>query len=264
MQKKGHQKWISLFVMVLLVLGLSRLGGGAVQSVFYAVSRPIHRFFDYLGQRGSGFLGYFQNKKIIEAERDALFLEKQNLLKELAQKDDCLTERDALAEKMQVARRDQEWQEIMGRLTYANPAQDWALINLGGRNGIETGQPVITSRHVLIGKVSEVYHRYSRVMLLSHPDSLVKVKTVNQPSAVGFLQGRGGGVIGLEAIDVEQPFRLADNLITEPFRNEYPGGLLAGQIRHLEKDDVRAFLEARVAPFYQVSSLDVIFAVKDF
>ncbi len=264
MKAQSRRKWISLLLLVFLVFGLNRFGAGPLESAFYTMSRPFYRVFDYFGQRTSNFLNYFQSKKALEMERDALVLEKNYLLNRLTEKTDCLEEKDALAEMLQIVDTEHEWSLAMGRVTYANPAQDWALIDFGRRDGAEIGQPVVTSQRVLIGRISEIYESQARVRLLSHPDSLIKVRTVKHPMAIGFMQGRGGSRVGLQSTDIEQPFQQGDSLVTEAFRDEYPGGLLAGRIRQVDKDDVRSALEARVSPFYRAEDLRVVFIIKSF
>lgn len=262
--KNNRRKWIAAVLLVMLVLGLSRLGAGPIEEIFYIASQPFYRFFDYLGGKTSGLFGYFRDQQMLLIERDDLAREKEELLSELARLSDYCLEKDELAEVLGAESDALDWRVMMGKITYVNASQDWIMINLGRRDGVETGQPVITSNHVLAGRVGQVYERQAEVKLLSHADSLVKVKTVDVSPAVSFLQGKGGLRTVLQSADLTQDFKVGDDLVTDVFRDEYPANLLVGQIVQVERDEVRSMLAAQVMPFFDWSTERNLFILEDF
>lgn len=263
MKRRNPQSWTIVLVLAVFLLVLS-LGGGSLRSSFYLISRPLHGLFDGLGRGSSSWLDYFQNQRILRLERDALLAEKTLLLAKLAAEDQCAAERDALSEMLEVSRREDDWRKVMGRVTYVVPSQDWILLDVGRRDDLKEGDPVVSSSGSLIGRISQIYERYAEVSLLSRADSLVKVRTIGEPTAVGFIQGEGAMKIGLESTDISQPFERGDDLVTDAFRDEYPSNLPVGQIRSIEKDDVRSRLKATIVPFYQLDDLEIVFVIADF
>lgn len=264
MAVKNHRKLLITVLLVVLVLGLIRFGSGPIEGIFYTVSRPIYRLFDYLGGGVSGFFSYFQDKELIISERDSLAQEKQELLRELAQLSDCCVEKEDLAEVLGAESNELDWTLAMGKITYINSAQDWIMINLGRRDGLASGQPVMAPNHVLAGRVGQVYERQAEIKLLSHPDSAIKVKTVESDPVVSFLQGKGGLKSVLQSVDPTQDFKVGDNLVTDIFRDEYPANLLVGQIVKVERDEIRSVLVAQVVPFFDFSGERNLFVLKGF
>ena len=261
---KRYPQWIACILMAIIIFGLFYFSNGSAESALYTASRPIYQVFDYLGSRASGFLNYFQDKKMILAERDALIQEKEELLKELADLSDCRADRRELAEVLGVGIREPNWEMSMAKISYLNTTEDWLMVNLGKRDGLETGQPVINSNHVLVGRVGQVYERQAEVKLLSHPDSVIKVKTVSSSPLVNFIQGGGGLKVNLLSNDLNQPFQPGDNLVTDLFREDYPANLLVGQVVRVERDDIRSTLIAEVAPFFDFTSEQNVFVLQNF
>ncbi len=261
MKKGNHLKAILVLTLILLFLGAVRfelIPEGAV----YSISRPIYQVFSHLGKRISSFGYFFGDKSEIREERDRLRLEKQDLLIDLSRKNHLLAEKESLLEAVKVSDRVFDWQTSIGRVSYFNSSQDWFLINLGQRDGVVSGQPVINSRHVLIGLIEEAYRNQSRVRMISHADSLVKAKTVRS-EGFGLLRGMGGLRAVLSSTIIDQPIRVGDNLVTDFFKDQYPAGLLIGQIVSLEKDDIRSLMQAEVSLFFLNFRPDIILVIKE-
>jgi len=263
MKRQGSHKLIVIFLIFILILGLTRFGANLMGDFFQIISKPIYSIFNYFGQRGYSIVNYFKSKSLIEKEKDLLEIKNAFLVERLAQENDCQFEKEALAEFLNVDNPEHGWQTIMGRISYANPAQDWAMINRGYRDGVRMNQPVINSRHILIGRINKVDEKKSEIALLSHIDSVIKVKNINENTAIGFIKGSGGGRIGLES-DLSQPFKLGDDLTTDIFKDEYPANLLIGRIVKIKKNDLRSSLQASVIPFLKIQELSTVFVLIDF
>lgn len=263
MKQKVSHKLIVIFLIFILILGLTRFEENLISDFFQIVSRPIYSIFNYFGQKGYSVVNYFKSKNLIEKEKDLLKIKNEFLIEKLAQENDCQLEKEALTELLNVNNPEHNWQTVMGRISYANPAQDWAMINLGYRDGIRMNQPVINSRHILIGRINKVDEKKSEVALLSHIDSAIKVKNINENVAIGFIKGGGGGKIDLES-NLSQPFKLGDDLVTDIFKDEYPANLLIGRIVEIKKNDLQSSLQAKVIPFLKIQEVSAIFVLTDF
>lgn len=261
---KKYPQWIAVILVAIMIFSLFYFTAGSAEGVLYTISGPIYQVFDYFGSKVSGFFSYFQDQKTVLAERDELIQEKETLLKELADLHDCQTDRQDLAGLLGLEMREPDWQMAMAKITYLNTAEDWLMINLGKRDGLDTGQPVITSNYVLVGRVGQVYERQAEVKLLSHPGSVIKVKTVSSSPLVNFIQGRGELKVNLLSNDLNQSFQPGDNLVTDLFREDYPANLLVGQVVRVERDDIRSTLVAEVAPFFDFTTQKNVFVLQNF
>jgi rod shape-determining protein MreC len=263
-----NKKWIKKTIFVILVIFvlclIQFIGSNAIQNSVHWFSQPIYQVFDGWGRKTDKFLNYFREKESLKRERDILLIQRNDLLKKLISQNQCLVEKEALIEISGIKERIHDWQIIKGSLSYFDPSQDWGIINLGKEDDVQVGQSVITSDYIFIGKIVETSDRQSRIIFLSHPDFWVKVRTLDDSPARGFLRGRGNMIVELESIDLAQPFREGQNLITELFRDEYPAGLLVGQMGSIEKDDVRSSLKAKIFPLINFLELDIIFVIQDF
>jgi rod shape-determining protein MreC len=261
--KKKANKWLASFLLILLILSLSQLGASLIGDFFRLVSQPIYRTFDYLGQRAKNFTDHFVAKKDILAENKALVNRNNLLLRQLVQSLEHRKERDALQEMMGLEFYNSSWKTVMGRVVYFNPAQDWLLLNLGKDDGVLVGQPVINSEYVLVGRVTEVMANRCQVSLVSSLNSLIKVRSLNEQGATGFIHGLGALKFNMEA-DIDQPFNAGDGLVTEVFQDEYPSNLPIGQIYKIEKNDLRSYLKAEINYFSDLDNLDILFVLKEF
>lgn len=105
---------------------------------------------------------------------------------------------------------------------------DRVVLAVGSNDGVEVGQIVTDNANVLLGRVKEVGKYMSEVELLDDLGSKVAVE-VTGGNTKGVVEGKGGraeltGVLQSEMLGVH------DVIVTSGIDEEYPPGLVIGQV----------------------------------
>ena len=137
-------------------------------------------------------------------------------------------------------------------------SQDFLLIDKGVKDGISENMPVITQQKVLVGRIGETYDKFSKVMLISNKDSSFDAK-VNDIS--GIIKGQGNFKILFDLIPREKDLFQGDIVVTSALGGFFPGGLLIGEIKEVQKSDVEPFQQAEIESFFDISQTETLFII---
>lgn len=148
------------------------------------------------------------------------------------------------------------WARVMER----DPA-NWhssIMIAAGSRDGVEVNSPVLGlhgSTVAVIGRVTEVLERSSKVLLVTDPVSAVAAY-VPTKGLEGLVQGEGGAKPRMNYLPVESLLLIGDRVATSPTSVTFPPDIPIGTIsRIFPPDPFLAFQSVEVSPAVRVSSL---------
>lgn len=136
------------------------------------------------------------------------------------------------------------------------------LIDLGSKQGIQPGMPVVTERG-LVGRITDVYNNASRVLLLTDSNSNVNGLLQNTRMR-GILHGRGNLPAVLDYLPPDQPVLIGDIVVTSGEGSRFPAGIPIGQVVEVEKNDVEMFQRAIVRTTVDFNSLETVLVVTNF
>ena len=250
-----------LLILFFLVLNLTFFGK-EVKNFFYLISSPIQNIFWGAGVRASGFFEFIIEMKHLKEENEELKLQIQELLAENEILKDFKKENEMLREALGIEL-EKEFQLILTRVIGKDIAQDFILINKGAKDNISEGLPVITPQKALIGKVSQVYQNFSKVLLISHSQSSFDGK-VTDSELLGMVKGRGNLRIAFELIPREEEIKEGDSVVTSALGGVFPVGLLVGEISRIEKADPEPFYRAELSPFFNIGELEKVFIILNY
>ena len=138
--------------------------------------------------------------------------------------------------------------------------QDFILIDKGSKDGIKVGFPVITSKKILCGRISEVYDNFSRIMLISSPASSFDAKVSDQ-DIFGVVKGKGGLNLEITLVPKDKEIKTGDQIVTSPLEGIFPKGLLIGEIKDVSKKDIEPFQSSTITPFFGTEDLNMVFVI---
>jgi len=139
-------------------------------------------------------------------------------------------------------------------------------IAAGARDGIAV-QDVVVNADGLVGTVSKVYARVSRVTLITDEDSAVRATDLTDTAAVGNLKrGSGGGsTLILDRVTKDKVVHAGDTIITAGSPGKgllpslYPRGIEIGIVSSVSNGyDTDFFMEIQVKPFADFSALQSV------
>jgi len=173
--------------------------------------------------------------------------------------------------------------------------EDSIMINKGKKDGIQKGFPVIISDKVLIGRVSEVYDDFSRILLITDKSSMVDVQIINngrieeaiksntnneEPDSssddeaknkekvnfekiIAIAKGEGCFKISLDMFPKDK--NLEDNalVMTSSLSGNFPSGYVIGTIKEPKVIDTETFKQAEIIPAFDPKLIDKVFILKN-
>jgi len=252
-----------LIVIFFLALNLTSFAK-EVKNFFYLISSPIQKSLWRAGERVSDFFEPIIKAKNLKSEVEKLKLKNQELLfqntslKELEKENKFL--REALGIELQ-----KEFKLVLAQVIGKDISQDFILIDRGAKDGILEGQPVITRQKVLIGRVSQVYKNFSKVILISNPKSSFDGKIPDEGDELfGRVQGKGNLRILFDLIPKEKEIQRGDLVQTSALAGIFPAGLLVGEIQEVRKSDLEPFQIAEIQPGFNIGDLEKLFIITEW
>lgn len=146
--------------------------------------------------------------------------------------------------------------EVIGR--NIEPLGSTLIINRGKKDGVQTGNAVVISQGVLIGKIAKVEEESSLVRLLNDNQSKVAATIVNHDKSLGVIEGGYGISVRMNFIPQQEDVRVGDLIVTSGLEAGMPRGLLIGNVAAVEKEAYEPFQRAILSPAAALSSISLV------
>jgi rod shape-determining protein MreC len=137
------------------------------------------------------------------------------------------------------------------------------VLAVGRKDGVRRDDAVVTEDG-LIGRVTRVAERSSRVELLTDEQSAVSALDVRTNAAGLVRHGRGSrSTLILDRVPKEDVVKVGDTVITAGWRSPrlsslYPRGIPIGRVTSVGQADTDLYKQVLVEPFADFSSLDAV------
>jgi rod shape-determining protein MreC len=136
------------------------------------------------------------------------------------------------------------------------------MLNLGTRDGVKPGQPVIDA-HGVMGQVIQVLPRTSEVMLITDPDQAVPVVVERTGLRTVAYGSRDGDQLTLPTIPMAADVRAGDRLLTSGIGGRYPPGFPVGEVSSVKPSASGMFLEAHAQPSADINRSEDVLLLHD-
>jgi rod shape-determining protein MreC len=141
-----------------------------------------------------------------------------------------------------------------------SPYSRYLTINIGRRNGIAPGMPVVAGGFALIGRIGQVNETSSQVALLIDPNSYVNVLLVDSRST-GVVAGQSDGSLHLINVPQTDEAKPGDLIVTSGLGGKLPRLLTIGQVDKIISTDAQLFREAIVRPAVDYNRVEVVLVI---
>jgi len=165
-------------------------------------------------------------------------------------------------QKIQNFRNNQNYPSIVANVIGRDPS-NWnasLIIDKGHAEGMVVGQPVV-SRLGVVGRIFEVGHNTSKVILLSDPTFAVAA-VVERSRENGLLTGTLQGALRLQYLTDNADVKVGDQVVTSRLSTAFPEGILIGQITDVEASVNSHTVECLVDPSVDLSELEEVIVIK--
>jgi rod shape-determining protein MreC len=252
---------VLFLIAVFFILNLTG-GAKSFREFFYSFSAPTQK---NLWQAGVGVSDFFESIfqiNNLKSDNESLKLENQELSAKVAELLKLKTENETLKNALQIGL-EKEFRLVLAKVTNKEIGRDIILINKGARDGMSSGMPVVTEQKVLVGKITEVSDRFSKVMLITDKESVFDAK-IQDTKTEGVVKGASNFSAIFDLIPRDSEIKEGDLLITSVFGGIFPEGILAGKIIKVEKNDTDAFQKAQIQPIFDIKELGNLFIIVNF
>ena len=136
------------------------------------------------------------------------------------------------------------------------------LLNVGARDGVQPGQPVIDARGVM-GQVVHTLPTTSVVMLITDPNNALPV-TIERTGLRTIAYGsRDGDRLVLPTIPMAADVQAGDRLLTSGLGGRFPPGFPVGQVTRVSPAATGMFLEAQAQPSADIHRSEDVLLLHD-
>lgn len=143
--------------------------------------------------------------------------------------------------------------EVIGR--NIEPLGSTLVVNRGAKDGVKTGNAVVISNGVLIGKVASVVEESSLVRLLNDNQSKIAATILNHDKSLGVVEGGYGISVRMNFIPQQEDVRVGDLIVTSGLEAGMPRGLFIGNVAAIEKEAYEPFQRATLSPAAPLTSI---------
>lgn len=236
---------VLISLVLLLVVALNVFSKSA-RNAFYSLSSPALSFFWELGSGG-------------ESEKELLHSQVNTLLQELARLEAAEQENEQLRKAMNLDI-SKKFEILEARVIAKDPGEDSILINKGGSSGVETGMSVITASEAVVGRVSEVFSEFSKVLLLSHPEVSFDAKVASK-NTFGLVKGEGRFRSVFSLVPQDASLQVGDTIVTTKLGQVFPENLIVGEVETLLSNPADPFQSALLKLFSLEENLTMLFVI---
>ena len=131
-------------------------------------------------------------------------------------------------------------------------------LNMGSRDGVKPGQPVIDA-HGVMGQVKEVLPHTAVVMLITDPSHAIPVTIARTGLRTVAYGSRDGDQLSLPDLPLAADVRAGDTLLTSGIGGRFPPGFPVGRVERVASAATGMFQVARARPAADIDrSTDVL------
>jgi rod shape-determining protein MreC len=222
------------------------------QKVVYLISIKVGNTKDFIGSVGS-----------LKNENEHLIKENQKLISENVELSDMKRQNDILKEQLEILPREKFDLETAYVISQDPEGfGSWIEISKGTESGIKVGNAAIISRGILVGKVTEAGNGFSKILLITNPESSISTMTA-KAGVRGRVKGKYGLGLIFDMVLQTDEINDGDEIITSGTGSDVPRGLYIGQLRDVRQSADRLYQEANVISPVQISKLEVVSVIKN-
>ncbi len=259
----------TLALLIVIGLVLDELGALApLEGLFLQLTTPLQRLVDGVTERVIGGSRSWRDlrdlrtrNRQLESLVDELMIENVRLKEIEAQNEDLRAKLDFAETHPQYVLKAAE---VKGRVIGSEPNNFMAvlIIDVGKRDGILAGMPVVTERG-LVGHIRSVGPNWAKVLLIIDPSSSVAA-LIQSSRLPGVVSGRLDRDLALDYIPQGTLLSVGEIVLSSGMGGNYPKSLVIGQIIEVQQNDIETFQRAIVHPSVDFDQIETVLVLTSF
>jgi rod shape-determining protein MreC len=253
-------------LLALVIVGLPKQTAGQVKLALSSVFSPLRILTGGSSKVVEKAGSVVMPRRVLETQVESLRKENGELKRQIAQATQLERENAQLRAALGWQQR-LPWTLKPAQIVTRDPANWWrtAQVNIGKRDGVDLNMPVLTPEGHLVGRVDEVGHAASRIVMLGDPNCRVAAR-VQETGDKGVIAPGSSTVLNSSLIDLTylpkgSAAKPGHRVYTSGASGFFPPGIYIGQIADMESVGQGLYMEARVKVSADLPRLDVVWVV---
>ncbi len=234
---------------------------------FFGILSPVEKYlstsFDRILAANRSFsitvkneYAFFKNKEEFFNETRSCFERVQNLSVDAARLDQLESENTLLKEQLDFKQHQTSTiilAQVIGEVSLNS--QKIILVNRGLKDGVAVGQPVITGKGVLVGKILTTTEYTSHIRLIHDSKSKIEATVLNRDQTIGVVEGGFGISLQMKFVPRSEIIRVNQGIITSGREELIPRGLYIGTVTTVENEAYQGFQRLTLTPGVDLAKL---------
>jgi rod shape-determining protein MreC len=267
-------KWfiVSFVTIVLIVImGVSANKNSGLDWLNNLVSvpmKPVQGFFTSIGRKVEGILAFFKDIEAIKMENDMLKTEIAELKKQNRELLVLESKNKELRQALNLKEQFSGYTIVGANIIAVDPGNWFNVfkIDIGEKEGIYEGFPVVTSSKGLVGRVISSDITTANVQTIIDEESAVSGWVAKAGGGHAIVRGdmllKEKGLCRLDYIPLEVDVEVGDVIETSGLGGLYPKGIVIGEVIEVRKTNSELNRYAIIEPEADFKKLEEVFILK--
>lgn len=262
---RKNKKFIFVIIFLIIVIFVfSRGANNPVKGSVLYLTSPFLKTFRIFSGGVQGFFHFLGSIGELKSENEKLLEENRELTSKNALLGDIENENKLLREQLDLLPRKEYGLESSFVIAQDPLGQgNFLFIDKGSSSGLQSGMPVIVSRGILVGRITEVYPNSAKVVLINEKNSAVNCE-IEDSGAKGIVKGAYGLGFMMDMISQSEVVKEGDVIISSGLGGDMPRGLYIGKVKEVGQSADKLFQQASIISPVDYSSLRVVSIIKEW
>lgn len=252
-----------VFLIIVVILFLSRFGGGFLRGSLGNILLPAGKIFWQAGEKTANSLASLWQAGSLKKDYTRLLNQSFVLMKEVQGLKTAQKENEILRKALSLGL-EKKFEMEMVEVVVRN-ADDTIIISQGSNNGLREKMVVINENGVLVGRVKKVFAAFSLVELISSPKVIfdVNIQAKNE-EVLGVAEGTGNLGVRIKMVAKDKEIQAGQKVFTTALGGNFPENLLVGEIESIRKVDAEPFQNGSIVPYFTKTTLNRLLVIKSW
>jgi len=262
----GNAKTKSFLIALIIIIGLVFFNfpnvSSRIKNFLYSVSIPVQEIFDQSIRKVRNNWIFLNSLKDVFNENIRLEESIKELTAQNAELREFEKENEFLRSYLNLSvyqRYKIDVVNVMGRDFQG--LEKYILIDKGISAGIKEDMPIVAFKNILVGKVVEVFDDFSKVLLVTSPNSKIPV-LIQESRTEGLIRGINRDILFMDLVPKDVEVKKGQTVITSGIGGLFPKGLLIGKILTVESPENEIFQKITIKPAVDMEKLERVFIIK--
>ncbi len=258
-KKRRILPWLLAMFAAIVLLQLVGLLN-PVRSVVSGAGKPVTTFFYGIGSGVSRLLNTTSDVTVLQTENERLRGDLTDAKILLASLQQAKEENTTLRSLLDYFEEDtSNLPRTLARVISRDPSNPSSLtLNVGQRDGVQVDNAVVVKDGVLVAKITEVYARTSRALLLSDSNIAVASTVIGGAPTSKIVRGERGLSLILDQVPQQERVEKGQMIMTSGLESAIPRGLIIGEVEEIISQKNDLFQTAVLRPIVDYNSLTIV------